>query len=685
MRGLRGIRGVLGRAGGSSAGRHGGVDPLDFSPYLVLDASAGVENSAAAAEWAEEVDKWENQVAAVSKLSLPGTAGNRITVPSAPEFTGLDDFTMQVDDITLPDWSLGVNQAFIAKYDTTGDNREFLFRISGTGQVQFYWYTAGTSTPVGIITGATLTLKDSQTASFRIVKNGTDFRFFTDTGDGFAQFGVTKTITDAACYSGTAPLEFGTTDLGAGFVGTMGRVRIWDTPDHESGAPVFDLDFSSYSPGDTSLVTASGHTATINTSGSPAAEILSVASADPAEQATAANQPVYLPHTRDNYLHLPGVASNYASVPDAANLDGFGDFTVQVDDMTTLDWTPAATVALLAKNDTSTNNRSWALLLDPSGRIGLSISPTGLPAGSYFSNVSITTVVSSGGTASIRASRSGATVTFEVDTGSGFTQLGTTHAAFSNTLYNSAADLTVGAQNAGAASLPHCKMGGARVWNTATPDTSDPVLDIDFRTVAHATSSFTCTTGQTVTVHSTGDNPAKVIATPCVRFDGATDFLLGGFAAAVVGARAFVVFDVLGSGGETDGRVFSVSDGTNLDDAVGGAVFSAQEGVTGNLSALVPGGGWNPNVSGGFSGRVLHEVYLDDADQHAIKNGGTPVISALSAANLSFLKYALGGQSDGGASNAAVDLLYVALFPLSMSDVDAARITSYLNARFRVY
>ena len=58
------------------------------------------------------------------------------------------------------------------------------------------------------------------------------------------------------------------------------------------------------------------------------------------------------------------------------------------------------------------------------------------------------------------------------------------------------------------------KMSRARIWITATPDTSTPVLDINFALADKGATSFTATNGGTVTIHTTDiDDPAVIRAT----------------------------------------------------------------------------------------------------------------------------------------------------------------------------
>src|SRR5690606_31039815 len=77
---------------------------------------------------------------------------------------------------------------------------------------------------------------------------------------------------------------------------------------------------------------------------------------DPA-QATSGSQPICLAHDGTNYLHLPGVAGNYASVPDSAALRPTGDMELIVH-VTMADWTPSGANNIVVNGNNSTNDQN---------------------------------------------------------------------------------------------------------------------------------------------------------------------------------------------------------------------------------------------------------------------------------------------------------------------------------------
>jgi len=218
--------------------------------------------------------------------------------------------------------------------------------------------------------------------------------------------------------------------------------------------------------------------------------------------------------TDANALFLPAVAGNYASVPDAADLDGFTDFTLEAKGVTTADWTPSASLMLISKYNSTGNQRAWYLYLRTDGKLELTLSFNGSATNTYTSTAA--NVLAAGATADLMVMRNGLDVRFYVNG----VQLGTDVTCVATALYNSSAPLEVGTNNAGG-SLPfNGSVQRARVWNSAVANqaapTETPVLDINFALATKGAPSFTATSGQTVTINTTS------IANPAV-IRGATD------------------------------------------------------------------------------------------------------------------------------------------------------------------
>jgi hypothetical protein len=204
-------------------------------------------------------------------------------------------------------------------------------------------------------------------------------------------------------------------------------------------------------------------------------------------------------------LHLPAVNLNYASVPDAADLDGFGNFTFELTDVTVPDWTPTGTNTLISKYASA--SKSWVLQLLTTGKLGLYLSFDGSAETGYLS--SVVTGITDGATASIRVIRSGTSLTFELDTGSGYSQLGTTVTVSASAIHAGTRDVMIGTHETASVSMFGGSIGRARIWSDATQSTN--VLDVNFTLANKGATSFDATSGQVVTVHSTAiDNPAAI-------------------------------------------------------------------------------------------------------------------------------------------------------------------------------
>lgn len=83
--------------------------------------------------------------------------------------------------------------------------------------------------------------------------------------------------------------------------------------------------------------------------------------------------------------------------------------------------------------------------------------------------------------------------------------------------------------------------------------TGATTLDIDFTdpAIAHGASSFTCATGQTVTINQSGNNPATIIRHPVLVADGVDDFYQFASTAIPAGSKIVSVLSLLNSSNST--------------------------------------------------------------------------------------------------------------------------------------
>lgn len=121
----------------------------------------------------------------------------------------------------------------------------------------------------------------------------------------------------------------------------------------------------------------------------------------------------------DKYLSLPGTDGSYASTPDHSSLDIVGDIDVRVE-VTADDWTPAVRKVLCGKYDSTTNNRSWRLILDTTGALRLEWSADGVAVLSATSTAAVSPPASG---------RLAARATLDVDNTGGGTATPTVEAA----------------------------------------------------------------------------------------------------------------------------------------------------------------------------------------------------------------------------------------------------------------
>jgi len=277
------------------------------------------------------------------------------------------------------------------------------------------------------------------------------------------------TVTTAgttSIFASTADVGFDNSSVSTtNTAGKLFRAQICNGID---SVPVLDVDTSVITSGAaTSFTALTGQTVTINRSTSGRKTVCVV-------------NPLWLFGTDDymevnnrymssgTYLYLPGVASNYASTPDAAPLDITGDIDIRCK-VALDDWTPAAAQVFLAKR--ATNQYSYQFSVQTNGVLNLSWTPDGINAISKNSTVAPT--VSDGSTLWIRVTldvdngASGNDVIFYTSTdGTNWTQLGTTvTTAGTTSVHSGTAVLEVGTTLGGANNPARGKFFRAQVLN----------------------------------------------------------------------------------------------------------------------------------------------------------------------------------------------------------------------------
>jgi hypothetical protein len=231
------------------------------------------------------------------------------------------------------------------------------------------------------------------------------------------------------------------------------------------------------------------------------------------------NDPKFLSYEGKPYIYLPGIVSNFLSVPDEAALRVAGDIDIRVQ-VAMDDWTPGATVAFAGKWNVD-GQLCWWFRLNTSGTLQFHWTPTGLNADALSSQSTAANTLVDGTTAWVR-------FTMDVDNGAGgrdlkfytsidgvtWTQLGATVTTAATTSIFAGTDLVTVGQAASGTPLTG-KVFRAQIYNGIA---GTKVLDIDTSVLTSgAATSFTALTGQTVTInrHPTNARRSAAIVAPC--------------------------------------------------------------------------------------------------------------------------------------------------------------------------
>lgn len=381
---------------------------------------------------------------------LSGNTGNSMTVADTPPLDITGDIDIQVK-VALDDWTTPTQNTFVSK-ESPGDRAYALY--STGGYLFFSWSADGntiivnqstvTYTPAaGTVSWVRATLDVNNGAG------GNTGTFYTSSdGITWTQLGATSVRAGTTnIYSGANQVAIGSRANSASPAkGKFYRAIIKNGID---GTTVLDANAATItSPSQTTFTDSSSnaYTVTINKSG------------------------VGTFVSTGNYLYLPGVASNYASAPDAAALDITGDIDLRVK-VAMDDWTPSAVTSLIAKWEADAT-RSWHLRLLTNGTLQFRwYNAAGTVFGPILSTVA--TGLADGATKWVR-------VTFDVDNGAGgndvkfflsddgltWTQLGSTVTTAGTTnIRNGTAALWVGADDTGAINPARGKFFRAQVLN----------------------------------------------------------------------------------------------------------------------------------------------------------------------------------------------------------------------------
>jgi hypothetical protein len=155
------------------------------------------------------------------------------------------------------------------------------------------------------------------------------------------------------------------------------------------------------------------------------------------------NEPLALAHTDTNYLYLPGVSGNYASIPDSAALDITGDIDIRVR-VALDDWTPSTGNTLVNKANGAANDFAYYLEVGSTGALRFRYSADGTTRLDRLSTASVP--FADGSIGWVR-------VTLDVDNGAGSNVVSFFTAADSSTMPSSWTALGTAVTTAGTTSI----------------------------------------------------------------------------------------------------------------------------------------------------------------------------------------------------------------------------------------
>ena len=220
---------------------------------------------------------------------------------------------------------------------------------------------------------------------------------------------------------------------------------------------------------------------------------------------------------------------------------------------------------------------------------------------------------------------------------------------------------------------------------------SSVVFDCDFSAsnIGHGDTSFQAAVGGTVTINTSGNDPATIVRRPFLRFDGASDSLVGVFNESnTTGGYFFASFSVNGDGGTTSGRIFNMKsdDYAWAYNSNRSLIWSLRNSNSNDLSYYFASA-YRGTHSGGFdpsNGVVLQEVKAVAGTQFSKFNGGDVQSGSLSLTTLSSEDFFI-AQNPAGTGTPAIDIEALYLFDETLTDDEATQVRDYLNAKSSIY
>jgi len=393
-----------------------------------------------------------------------------------------------------------------------------------------------------------------------------------------------------------------------------------------------------------------------------------------ATQTTASKQPRAHAPVGGGHLYLPAVSGNYASLAAGVDLGTQTEILIGVKVRT---WRPSTDQSLIDQYPASlmvwqrTTGKFQVYYGTSANFMTASAIPTDAP---------LETVIKI-----VRDGTDASTEVFYKDHDGSFTSLGAaTLGAVGSAPTGSGQELSIGRWRSGNQKYADCAFQTLKVTADSTV-----TLDLDMSDGDHKASSFACSTGQTVTINKSGNDPATIVRRNFLRFDGANSSLAGVFNSTnTTGGYFFAVFSVNGDSGTTSGRIFNMksSDYHLAYNSNRSFIWSLRNSNSNDLSYYFASS-YRGTHSGGFdpaNGVVLHEVKAVDGTQFSKVNNADIQSTTLTLTTLSSEDFYI-AQNPSGTGTPAIDLEALYLFDHTLTDDDASKIRDHLNAKSSIY
>jgi hypothetical protein len=388
-----------------------------------------------------------------------------------------------------------------------------------------------------------------------------------------------------------------------------------------------------------------------------------------------------------NYVYLPGVASNFMSVPDEAALDITGDIDIRVQ-VALDDWTPGAATAFVSKFDAA-GQRSFELGITSTDFLRLSLSTDGTAEIGRTATAALTVI--DGEPLWVRVTldadngASGHDVKFFTSSdGIAFTQLGSTvTTAGTLTLHSGTSAVNIGSRTS-STRLASGKFYRAQIYSDLTE--TNKVLEVDTSVITSGSAtSFTAVTGQTVTINrSTAGRKSVAVVNPVWLF-GTDDYMeVADNALLDFGASdSFTILAVVRQWDtKTNNTVIIGKRNTAASTAAGWTLRNAS-----NVAAIDIGDGTTrttDTTSDAFVSGILYSLSATRGNAsltmfvNAASDGGT----ADTTGDLSSsLPVRMGRLSGASGSYADMELIAVSVFRRALTATEISQITAFYQAR----